>query len=337
MTLRLLLPFLVLAAFVATTTPAALAGAAPEDRATPRIPAIPRNWPLPPSELERRFATEDFEVLEVKSAGGGVTGASRLKVRFPDGTNLKVKWKPVPAGSADGSNNSPRKELAAYALQRWMVDETDFLVPTLALHCLTFDEYRPIEEAPAPSLKGSKCVLGVVAVWLEDVTAPETFWDPERFERDPAYARFMADFNVLAFLIEHKDGRRGNLLVSTDPADPRVFAVDNGIAFDPFPWNFFVPNWDEIRVPWVRRETIERLRKVDQATIGRLGVVAEMKLDAAGIYEATPPGPNLDDDGGVRRSGDRVQFGLTDDEIEDVGERLEDLLEKVDSGRIAAR
>jgi hypothetical protein len=298
---------------------------------------LPRNWPMPPSELERRFATQDFVVLDVQSTGGGVTGASKLKVRFPDGAELWVKWKPVPGGSADGSNNSPRKELAAYEVQRWLVDEKDFLVPTLAPHCLSFDKYRPIDTDPAPSLKGSKCVLGVVAVWLQDVTAPGTLWDPERFERDPAYARSMADFNVLTWLIEHKDGRRGNLLLSTDPADPRVFAVDNGIAFDPFPWNFFVANWNRIRVSWVRRETIERLRKVDRKTIERLGVVAELEMRPDGVYEVVPPGPNMDDDDGVRRRGDRVQFGLTDDEIEDVEERLESLLKKVDSGKIAVR
>lgn len=298
---------------------------------------MPRNWPMAPAELEKRFATQDFEVLEVKGAGGGVTGASRIKVQYPDGAKLKLKWKPVPSGSADGWNNSPRKELAAYEVQRWLVDERDFLVPTLAPHCLTFDEYRPIDPRAKASLEGSKCVLGVVAAWLEDVDAPAEFWDPKRFDRDPAYARFMADFNVLAYLIEHKDGRRGNLLLSTDPADPRVFAVDNGIAFDPFPWNFLVTNWNRIRVPWIRKETVERLRKVDRAAIERLGVVAELEKNADGVYEVVAPGPNMDPDDGVRRRGNRIQFGLDDDEIEDVRERLHSLLKKVDSGRIRVR
>lgn len=298
---------------------------------------LPSNWPMAPSDLERRLATQDFQVLEVKGAGGGVTGASRLKVRYGDGTELKVKWKPVPQGSADGWNNSPRKEMAAYEVQRWLVDEKDFLVPTLAPHCLTFDEARPIDPRARASLKGSKCVLGMVAVWLADVTAPETFYDAGRFANDPDYARFVSDFNVLTYLIEHKDGRRGNLLLSTAAGQPRVFAVDNGIAFDPFPWNFLVTNWNSIRVPWLRRETVERLRKVDRAALDRLGVVAELELNADGIYETVAPGPNFDDDDGVRRRGNRVQFGLTEDEIEDVGERLQSLLKKVDSGRIAVR
>jgi hypothetical protein len=299
--------------------------------------AIPGNWPLAPSELERRLGAEAFRILEVKGAGGGVTGASRLLVEYGDGTRLKVKWKSVPAGSADGWNNSPRKELASYEVQRWFLDEKDYLVPTLTPQCLTFEAHRPIAAGAKASLKGSRCVLGIVAVWLDKVTAPEVFWDAERFARDEAYARSMADFNVLTYLVEHKDGRRGNLLLSTDAADPRVFAVDNGIAFDPFPWNFLVPNWNKIRVPWLRRDTVERLRKVDKEALEKLGVVAELELGEDGVFRPVPPGPNMDDDEGVRRRGNRVQFGLTEDEIEDLEERLEDLLKKVDAGKIAVR
>lgn len=305
--------------------------------ASSRAGGLPANWPMAPAELERRFATQDFEVLEVKGAGGGVTGASRIKVQYDDGTKLKLKWKPVPAGSADGWNNSPRKEMAVYEVQRWIADEDEFLVPTLAPHCLAFDEYRPIDPHAKASIDGSRCVLGVVAVWLENVEAPEVLWDPKRFASEPAYARSMADFNVLTYLVEHKDGRRGNILESTDPADRRVFAVDNGIAFDPFPWNFLVTNWNRLRVPWIRKDTVERLRKVDKAMIERLGVVAELEKNADGIYEVVPPGPNMDPRDGVRRRGNRIQFGLEKDELRDLGERLQSLLKKVDSGKIAVR
>lgn len=297
----------------------------------------PRNWPMPPSELERRFATEDFRILEVKGAGGGVTGASKLLLEYPDGKTLKVKWKSVPDKSADGWNNSPRKELAAYQVQRWIVDENDFIVPTAAPHCIPLADYAPIAAEAKPSLPGSNCVLGILAVWMNDVTAPEEFWDEKRFASDPLYAHYMADFNVLTYLIEHRDGRRGNLLLSSDPADPRAFAVDNGIAFNPFPWNPLVINWHKFRVPWVRRATIDKLRHVTKAQLNALGVVGELALDGNGVFKVVPAGGNLDDDKGVRRKDGRVQFGLTEDEIEDLEDRIESLIKDVDKGRIQAR
>ena len=298
---------------------------------------LPRNWPMTPAELEVRFRQQDFKILEVKGAGGGVTGASKLKIEYPDGKVLKVKWKAVPAKSADGWNNSPRKELAAYEVQRWLVDEDDFIVPTLAPHCLSMEEYKPISRDAKPSLTKTSCELGIVAVWLDDVTAPKKFFDAKRFARDPLYARYMADFNLLTYLVDHRDGRQGNLLLSTDASDPRVYAVDNGIAFGPLPWNFLVPNWNKIRVPWLRRESIDRLRKVDKAKLDALGVVAELETDSNGMLHVVAPGPNMDDDIGVRRRDNRVQFGLTEDEIEDVQKRIKTLLKNVDSGKQPVR
>lgn len=298
---------------------------------------LPHNWPMPPSELERRLAHDNFTIMEVKGAGGGVTGASRLLLRFDDGKTLKAKWKGVPKRTADNYNNCPRKEIASYQLQRWLFDENDYVVPTAAARCLTFDEYRAIDSRPKSNIDGARCVLGILAVWMEDVTAPKKFHDKKRFERDPMYAGYMADFNLLGYLLDHRDGRQGNLLLSTDPADPRVFAVDNGISFDPFPWNFFVTNWNKIHVPWLRRASVDRLRKVDEKTIDELGVVAELAADENGVYRVVEPGPNLDPEDGVRFARGRIQFGLEDEELEDVKKRIRELLEDVDKGKIEVR
>lgn len=296
-----------------------------------------RNWPLPPAELERRFAEEDFRILEVKGAGGGVTGASKLKIEYPDGQVLKVKWKAVPFPSGDDWNNSPRKELAVYEMQRWIVEPEDYLVPTIAPYCIPLEQYRVIDAKTPASFKGATCVLGMIAVWLDDVDAPWPFFDEALFERDPKYAERMADFNVLTYLVDHRDGRRGNLLRSTDPDDPRVYAVDNGIAFHAFPWNFLVPNWFRIRVPWLRRETVDRLRHVGRKELDALGVLAELETDHLGRLHRTTETANMDADDGFRVERTRVQMGLTEDEIEEVEERLEDLIEDVDDGDIAVR
>jgi len=296
---------------------------------------MPRNWPLPPSQLEQMLEHEAFQISKAQSAGAGVTGASKLTLAFADGRSLKVKWKAAPRPSLDGWNNSPRKELATYAVQRWLLDEPDFLVPTVVPRCIELDRYRAVDPKPQTSVPGSSCVLGLLAIWISDVTAPPNIYDAARFAKDPRYAASMADFNLLTYLVDHRDGRRGNFLLSTDPADQRVFAIDNGIAFGPFPWNFFVTNWNQLRVPWLRRESVERLRKVGRAELAQLGVLADLRVDQAGILQMEKsPGANMDASDGVRIAAGHVQFGLTKNEIDELAERIEDLLEDVDKGKI---
>jgi beta-lactamase class A len=301
----------------------------------PPAAAMPRNWAMAPSELDRRLAGDDLEILRVASAGGGVTGAAKLTLGFADGATVEVKWKAVPPRSADGWNNSPRKELAAYAVQRWLFDEADYVVPTPIARCIPLERYRPVDARARPSLPGTACVLGVAVLWMRDVAAPARLHDPERFARDPRYARHLADLNLLTYLIDHRDGRRGNFLISTDPADPRVFAVDNGISFDPFPWNFLVRNWHRIRVPWLRRAPIERLRAIGPAELRDLGTLLEMRADARGILRPVrPPGPNTAPSTGARVAPGWVQLGLTGGEIDDLAARVARLLERVDAGEL---
>lgn len=316
-------------------TPAFLLGLVAAVSLAGTAAAAPRNWPLPPTDLEKRFWDEDFKIIEVKGAGAGVTGASKLKIQYPDGQVVKVKWKAVPSSKLDGWNNSPRKELGTYVMQRFVVDADDYMIPTVAPHCLTTEEYKAIDPAAKPSLQGTNCVLGTISIWMEDLTDPWPFFEKERFNSDPKYARFLSDMNVVLYLVDHRDGRRGNLLRSTDLSDPRVYAVDNGIAFDTFPWNMLVPNWNEIRVPWIAKETVERLRKIDDDELEKaLGVLAEMETDATGNLHLANMTTNLNPLDGVRLHANRVQFGLTVDEIEDVEERLEKLLAEIDAGKI---
>ena len=62
--------------------------------------------------------------------------------------------------------------------------------------------------------------------------------------------------------------------------------------------------------------------------------MAEMQLDDDGMFQHVDPGPNIESDKGIRYEDGRLQFGLTEDEIENVWERIEDLLEMVDEGDI---
>jgi hypothetical protein len=302
--------------------------------AGPASAVLPSNWQIPPHEAEERFRSQEFKIRDAKLLDAGVTGAFTFKAEFPDGKVFKLKWKTIPRGG-DGWNNSPRKEMAAYVVQKWFVDEEDYIVATLAPRCLGMEQFGSITAGGKPTFKGLNCVLGMIAIWMVNLEDPWPFFEEDRFRTDPQYARFLSDLNVLTYLIRHRDGRRGNFLRSTDLSDPRVYSVDNGISHNTVPWNFLVPNWNVIRVPWLRKETVERLRKLKEEDIeAQLGVLAEMRTDADGGLHLVENGPNLDPEKGVRVQKHTVQFGLDDEEIDDLQERLEKLLEDVDAGKI---
>jgi hypothetical protein len=304
-------------------------------RESPPAKLVPKNWPAPPEEVERRLASEDFELREVKSHIGGTSGVLKIKLFFPShGDSLDFKWKTATRGSLDGLNNKPRKEVAAYLIQRWFLDQPEYVVPTSALRCLTVDTLKDHGVSASPSLPGSPCVLGLLSLWLEDVEVPERLLDPERFGSDPLYASALGRLNLLTYLVEHKDGRDGNFLVSKPPAPPRFFAVDNGISFSAFIQNWFVSNWHVIRIPALPHLEIERLRKIDRKQIDRLGVVSELRARPDGMLMAAPAGANLDPEQGVRIAKDSVQIGLTRHELDGVEARLKDLLARVDRGEL---
>ena len=304
--------------------------------AAPAGPVDPaRHWPLPPAELERRLAHDPIEILEVKGGVGGVMGVRKLTVRLGDHpTPVPLKWKPAPRGSADGWNNTPRKETAAYAIQKWFLDPENYVVPTSIPRCIDLETYAKISTTARPTLSNTSCVVGALSIWIVNVTIPDELFDEQRFAEDPLYARHMADFNVLTYLIDHEDGREGNFLVSKFDEERRVFSIDNGVAFGAWVKNWFVPNWNKLRVPRIRAETVERLRKVGEPELKALGVLSEMEADAQGVLQVKKPGMNADPDVGSRTRPGWLQLGLDDDEIEDVAERLEDLLDGVDDGRI---
>ena len=268
-------------------------------------------------------------------AGGGVTGAYKLALYSETlGRQFLAKWKEVPRG-LESWNNSPRRELAAYQVQKLFLDPEDFVVPPSVLRCVPIDEYRAaIDKNAKPSIEGADCVLGNLSLWVENVTVPDVLYDEKRFATDANYAARIADFNLLTYLIDHKDGRRGNFLVSKDESDRRVFAIDNGISFDAWLFNYFVKNWNDVRVPALRKRSVDRLRAVDPRQVEALATVAELHVDESGILQSVDPGPALSRTKGVRQKDGVVQFGLMYDEIDDVFEEIAEIIDAVDDGEL---
>ncbi len=310
-----------------------------------RVPSAPRghtqreatsvHWRLPPDQAEQAFAHGALQIVSDRHAGRGLTGARRFEVELVDvKVRVTAKWKPMPQ-RLDGINNSPRKELAAYQLQKLFLDPGDYVVPTSAPRCLEAADFQAGMPHSIAATRESHCELGILSLWLEELTLPDAMLELTRFERDPLYAAALADFNLVTYLMKHQDGRRGNFLVAVEPNRPRVFAVDNGVAWSGIFYNWFVPNWKKIRVPALRRASIERLRELTLEDVASLGIVAQLELDEEGRFVNVAHTQNLDPDEGVRVEGSVIQLGLDDDEVEDLWERIVDLIEDVDRGVIA--
>jgi hypothetical protein len=292
------------------------------------------NWIEPPDAAMRILAEGEVEVRSVRPTATGTSGADKVEFLFV-GTEFQIKSKAVPS-DLDGINNAPRKELAAYAIQSLFLDPEDYVVPATTLRCVSLElRRRWHDEKVTPTIPGTRCVLLVVALWLRDVSVPEVVLDRERFLSEPSYAYHLSNLNVFTYLIEHQDGRTGNILASTDDRR-QLFAVDNGVSFgQPWPfYNWFVPNWDVLRVPAVRQDTVERLRALERSDLDFLRVLAQLEPDAQGLLQLVPPGPPHDVDTGATRRGTTVQFGLTKAEIEAVWQRIRALVAAVDAGEL---
>ena len=313
---------------------AALALAVPAVAESGEKPADhPAEWPAHPTDLELLLAYHDLEVLRAKGGLGGVMGVKKVTFLLADGREVSVKWKEAPAGDADGWNNSPRKEMAAYAIQRWFLDPEDYVVPTTVVRCLSFEQHEVINPGGASAtIPETECVVGAISAWLNDVTVPDDLHEADRFESDRVYARHLANFNLLGYLIRHEDGRDGNILVAKNDSERRVFAVDNGVAFGGLVKNYWVPNWHKIRVAALSKQSIDRLRQIGDEQIQALAILSEHQVGSDGVLRPVPPSENPNPARGARSKPGWLQLGLSQKEIDRVEQRLEALLEAVDSG-----
>lgn len=281
-----------------------------------------------------RMMHDSFELVADKPAGKGIMGARKWTIRFGgDGQLLKVKWKEAPP-DGDGWNNSPRRELGAYQVQSLFLDTEDYVVPPATTACVPLDAFVPALGSPQPNLPGTRCVYGVLSAWLQEVEPVGKLLDKPRLRNDQRYARHLADMNLLCYLINHQDGRKSNYLISKDPDNPRVFSVDNGLAFGVWLRNYFIPHWNRIRVPALSLPSIERLRQIQPADLERLGVLAQMQVDARGILRHVEAGPNLNPSQGTRFQNGTLQIGLTQKEISKLEKRIRKLLAQVDDGKV---
>jgi hypothetical protein len=284
-------------------------------------------------KIEQRMRELPFVILSAADTRFLGDRTQRVTLNYPDedGGPMIVKWAQAPRNGA-AFNNEPRYEIASYEVQKLFLDEPNYVVPPTVGRVVPVEWLKQYDPEARETFGGINSIVLVVQYWLQQVT-PDNYYDRNRFASDSVYARHFADFNVLTYLIRHMDMNAGNYLISTEPSNLRVFAVDNGVAFRSEPSDRGY-EFRDLRVDRLPRGTVERLRGVTEEDLHRtLGVLLQFEIRNNELV-AVPPTANMNDGRGVRRSDTMIQFGLTRAEIRDVYNRLTNMLERVDSGRI---
>jgi len=296
------------------------------------------NVAFPVAEIEGMLKTGDFQIVSV-TPSRGLPSERTYQVTAGVGSKmLQMKYAPAAKG-ADDFNNRPRYELAAYELQKLFLDEGEQVVPPTVARCYPTEvvqgvlnhapgDYKPEAER---TFKEWNMTLVLLQYWLWNVDAPEDLKDGDMLANE-AYARNLGNFNILTYLIRHNDSNRGNFLRSTVADNPRVFSVDNGVAFSNEESDRGT-YWRDLKLDRYPARTIERLRSLTAEDLqAALGVVAQFDLEDGGFVQ-TEAGENLNPGRGVRHEGTTIQLGLTESEVRQVYRRLTQLIKWADSGR----
>ena len=295
------------------------------------------NITMPVAELEQMLAREPMQIVSADKsrpkAPGDIT--SKAEVSFGGREPFRVKLRRSEPG-AEGFNNVPRYDLAAYAIQQLLMDPNEYVMPPTALRMIPVAEFKRNYHDPAavkPTFKGADEVLCVVQYWLQNVTNPPDILDMNKFDTDAVYARHIGQLNVFTFLIEHRDSNQGNFLISKAEQGPRVFSIDHGVAFASLDSDRGTA-WLNLRVDRLPKDTIDRVRQLDKDQLtAKLGVLAQWEL-RDGHYVPVEPTANASPTRGVRIKDGVVQMGLTREEVSGVARQVKRLLNQVDRGRV---
>lgn len=289
------------------------------------------NYMFPVERLELLLRDSTFRVTDIRGARAEGDRTQRVVLEFSDSVRFAAQLAKAPQGGGT-FNNQPRYELAAYALQKLFLEPDEYVVPPTVVRAFPLAWLRQFDPTASATFDGTASVVVALKYWLLQVT-PEQFFDRDRARRDTVYERYLGNFNIVTYLIRHVDANEGNYLISQDTNRPRVFSVDNGVAFESEVSNQG-DEWRRLRVERLPRATIDRLRGLTPERLHEvLAVLVQFDIHD-GLLVNVEPGSNLSDGRGVRRADNTVQFGLSAREIRGIADRLRSLLRDVDRGRI---
>jgi hypothetical protein len=253
---------------------------------------------------------------------------------------FRVRWR---AQSSTGLINEPRKELAAYAVQKLFLSEQELVAPPTVAVCLPLADYRRFEPKEPPTFENIDCVLGFASYWLEggeDVGAAQKsgtlhksagIWDQQLFETDPVYRSSVSNANVFTYLINHGDAHEKQFMLEHTRRGLRTYVVDNSIAFLSIknPMLLVREDWSQIQIPAIPQSLVARLKALTVAQLRALSSIVELEKRDRQLLPSNPNLERIPTDGhAMSWQGPRLRIGLSNREIELVAARVRELVER---------
>ena len=302
-----------------------------------------------PGEVEEWLRHPKLAIVGSAPTPGGVQDARVLTLRAPGfpPTVFRAKWR---AESTATRRNSPRRELAAYAVQKLYLDEQEYVVPPTAPHCFPLGEYREkVDRKARASFRDTDCVYGILSYWLEDVqslaAARKAGWfhgarghalDRKLFAANQTYRDSIASVNLFTYVIAHADSHAANFVITRDRDEPFVYSIDNSLSLG-LAVNARLAredDWSRLKVPALPRAQVARLRAIGDR-VDELRSCAELERDDGllVVTSATDRAKAAPTDGHDWVDG-HLRVGLTASEIAGLRARIAELSARAERGQI---
>lgn len=298
----------------------------------------------PASHVEVDLRRGALEILQTSATPGGMQGAQVLTVRVGPRV-LRAKWR---SESSADIINEPRKELAAYAVDKLIGSTRRPVVPPTAARCFPLAEYRRMVDGHASPRVNADCVFGYLSYWVPGGTEVEEareeellhggdgLIDEQRVRTDPVYRTALGSLNLLTYAIRHGDAHAKQFLLVPGIEGVTVMSVDNSVAFQSLknPAMLWRRDWSLWHLPDIQATQVQHLRALSGRDYERLRVIQQLEKRDGVWIDSWIEAPFGDLNDGVREDGDRLQVGLTDGEVRLVKERVTSLLGRVERGEI---
>jgi hypothetical protein len=300
-------------------------------------------------EIEAWLRDPDLRILGSAATQRGIQGAKVLTlsvVAGPGPVTFRAKWR---AYSTLTNMSDPRRELAAYGVQRSYLEPDEYVVPPTAGYCFDLAEYRArVDPAARATFRGIPCVYGVLSYWLEDARSldaaeeqgllarDDRALDRQLFSRSPSYRDSAANANLLAYLIHHGDSHINQFVITGDAERPHLYIVDNSLAFDRYQNPDLPERWSELIVPALPLKSLLRLRLAAQNGFSQLAVVEQYRASNGRLIASDAGREAGRVDEGLRWVRGELQVGLTSAEIRSVDSRARALLRRLAERRVRA-